>query len=216
MEYTETEYTEYLRQAFPEKILRSILLGVIDGYRVAPGVCKKVLDLPDRHDVLGMVRRGKIHEQLRGVAELHSLKPKDEPGLNGSTFFLSIFSGRYRLVANLVCRRADMVRPAKIRKLWARYNRDGHQGKLAFVQEPPVPDNANFLAILLHGPRGRHRDQPGFVDIVVPDLHFRKYMCRLRLFSMFPQVAESLWQRQDVARKVPGHRKREKRDDGTA
>jgi hypothetical protein len=212
MEYTEAEYTAWLQAAFPEEILRGILLGVIDGYKVAPGVCKKVFSMPDRHDPLGMVRRGKINEQIRGVAELHSLLVKDEPNVNGSAYFLSVVSGRYRLVANLVCRKEDMVRPAKIRKLWARHNRDGHQGKLGFASEEdhPVPEDTIFLAILLHGPRGKHRDQPGFVDIVVPDLRFRKYMCRLRLFSIFPQIAEGLWRRQDVTRKNPTKRKRER------
>jgi hypothetical protein len=216
MEHTKAEYTQYLNEAFPEEILRSILLAVIDGYKAAPGVVKKMFDIPDRHDVLGIARRGKLHEQLRGVAEFHKLQAKDEPNSNRSSFFLSIISGRYRLVANLVCRKKHMVRPAKIRKLWARHNRDA-QSTLGFEpKESPAPGDATFLAILLHGPRGRHRDQPGFVDIVVPDRRFRDYMCRVELLSRFPQIANTMLQRQEMTRREPKERKRRKTDDGRA
>jgi|SRR5579872_1191594 len=210
MRHTQAEYRRYLSEAFPDEVLKAILLAVIDGYKAAPAAVKKAFDSPDRHDALGMARRCKLHEQLRGVAEYQKLQKKDEPNSIGSAFFLSIFSGRYRLVANLVCRRRQMVRPAKIRKMWARHNRDA-QASLGFVpQEDPVPRDATFLAILIHGPRGRHRDQPGFVDIVVPDLHFRKYMCRLELFTKFPQIASDMLQGQSAARRDPKERQRRK------
>lgn len=210
MRHTKAEYERYLREAFPEDVLRAILLAVIDGYRAAPLAVKKAFDRPDRHDALGMARRGKLNEQLRGVADFHRLEKKDEPNSTGSSFFLSIFSGRYRLVANLVCRRKQMVRPAKIRRLWARHNRNA-QAALDFIPPAePVPPDATFLAMLVHGPRGRHPDQPAFVDIVVPDLSFKEYMCHLELFTRFPQIASDMLSRQDPARREPKERKRRK------
>lgn len=210
MEHTPAEYDQYLNEAFEEEVLRAILLAVIDAYSAAPRAAKKALDMPDRHNGLGMIRRGKLHEQLRGVADFHKLEKKDEPNCIGSSFFLSVFSGRYRLVANLVGRSKQMVRPAKIRKMWARHNRDS-QERLAFMPaRPQVPDDAKFLAILVHGPRHKHRDQPAFVDIVVPDLRFQKYMCRIELFSKFPEIALGMLERQDPARREPRQRKRRK------
>ena len=208
MEHTQAEYTQYLQEAYPDDVLRAILLAVIDGYKAAPSAAKKIFDRPDRHDALGIVRRGKLNEQLRGVADFFKLDLRDEPNSAGSTFFLSVFSGRYRLVANIVGRRKQMVRPAKIRRLWAKHNRDA-QGVLGYMpQEGPVPEDTKFLAILIHGPRGRHRDQPAFVDIVVPDLRFSKYMCRIDLFSKFPQIASDMLTRQEPTRREPRERKR--------
>jgi hypothetical protein len=207
MDHTPDEYQQYLTEALPAPLLRAMLLAVIDGYRAAPSAAKKALDLPDRHDGLGMIRRGKLNEQLRGVAEFHQLEKKDEPNSNGSSFFLSIFAGKFRVVAGLVARRKQMVRPAKIRKLWAHHNRDS-QRALGFMPTPTaVPEDARFLAILIHGPRGRRRDQPAFVDIVVPDLRFQRYMCRLDLFSMFPEIALTLVGQRSPARKEPNQRK---------
>jgi hypothetical protein len=211
MDFTPAEYKEFLAQAFTDEVLKALLLAVIDGYRVAPAAVKKILDLPDRHDGLGMARRGKLNEQLRGVADFHKLGMRDESNSNGSSFFLSIFSGRYRLVAGLVGRRKQMIRPAKIRRLWARHNRDA-QGTLGYIPSPPpIPEDAQFLALLIHGPRGRHRDQPAFVDIVVPDLRFTKYMCRIELFARFPQIASDMLTRRDpTVRREPKERKRRK------
>jgi hypothetical protein len=214
MNHTETEYRALLGAAFPPAVLQAVLLAVIDGYKATSPACKKALDIPDRHDAFGIIWRGKINEQLRGVCEHHSLKFRDEPNSNGSTFFLSILSPPLRLVACLVSWRQHMVRPAKIRKVWARHNRDGRWRSLFPNTEDPVPPEAEYAVFLIHGPRGRHRDQPAFVDIVIPDSNFRRYICRVELFKLFPQIALSVVKSQDVHRKQPKPRRR--RDTGSA
>ena len=76
--------------------------------------------------------------------------------------------------------------------------------------EEPTPADVKFLAILIHGPRGRHRDQPAFVDIVVPDLNFSKYMCRIELFLKFPEIASDMLTRKEPVRREPKERKHHK------
>jgi hypothetical protein len=213
MDHTEAEYRAILHEALPEAKLEAILLAVVDGYRAAPLACRKALDIPDRHDAFGMIRRGKINEQLRGVCERHSLDFRDESNKNGSAFFLSIFSQQLRLVAHLVGRRRYMVRPAKIRKAWAQYNRDGRRRSLFPLVEEPVPPDVKYVAFLIHGPRGRHRDQPAFVDVVIPDRDFNLYICRLELFKLFPQIANGVVKGQEAQRKQPKPRRR--RDTGS-
>lgn len=205
MNFTEAEYGDAFRQSFPDVVLRAILLAVIDGYRATPAACKKVVDRPEQHDAFGTLRRAKVYEQLRGVGELHKLEYLNEPNSIGSTFFMSIFSGEFRLAAHLVGRRKNMVRPANIRKAWAAHNHDGRNHKFEFADSPksPLPNGSRFVAFLIHGPRGRHRDQPAFVDIVIPDNNFRDYIYTLSLFKMFPQIANGVTGSREQTRKLP-------------
>jgi hypothetical protein len=212
MEFTEREYRELFLQGFPNQLLRSHLLAIIDGYRSTPGAVKKALEFADRHDAFGMVRRGKIDEQLRGVADLNKLRYTQDPNSVGSCYFLSVFSGKFRLVA-LLGGNARRIRPAKIRRTWARYNEDGRWSDLFPEQQDPVPADAVFVAFLLHGPRGRRRDQPGYVHVVIPDSRCRAFICRFDLFKMFPDVAMGLLKATELVRKEPKPKKgtREKR-----
>jgi hypothetical protein len=168
-----------------------MVLGVIDGYRATPNACKRAVDLPDRHDVFGTVRRGKIDEQLRGVAELNHLRFDHSPNAGGSWFFLSIFSGRFRLAAYLAGP-SRRIRPAKIRKAWAAHNRDGRWYELFPRKEEPVPDDAIYLAFLTHGPRRHHRDQPSYVEVVITDPDCKRFICRFELLKMFPDLAAQI------------------------
>ena len=93
MEHTEQEYRDLFREAFPDQVLGSLVKAVVDGYGVTPRACRRALDTPDQHDAFGAIRRGKINEQLRGVAGRFQFASADEPNENGSTHFLSIFSG---------------------------------------------------------------------------------------------------------------------------
>jgi hypothetical protein len=206
MNHTEAEYRSLFHQAFPDQLLKAHLLGVIDGYAATPAACRKALDRPDQHDGFGMIRRGKIHEQLRGVAERHSLHHADEKNDTGSAFFLSTFVGCFRLVALLAGTRRR-IRPAKIREHWARHNRDGRWTTLFPKREEPIPADVKYVAFLIHNPRSRRRDQPAFVEIVIPDRQCRTFICKFDLFQMFPQVANDMAKSREATRTDPKRRK---------
>lgn len=218
MTHTEREYRESFKEAFSDQLLKANLLAVIDGYAATPAACKKALDRPDQHDAFGNIRRGKIHEQLRGVAERHSLRSVDERNENGSAYFLSTFVGCFRLVA-LLSGTKRRIRPAKIRKHWARYNRDGRWTEL-FPQtegpKDPTPIDVKYVAFLLHTPRHRRRDQPAFVEIVIPDQQCRSVICHFDLFQMFPQVANDMAKSREATRKEPKPRKRGGKEKGNS
>lgn len=208
MIHTEGFYSQIVNDALQPDHLKGLLLGVIDGYRIAPAACKRAMDGPDRHDALGVIRRGKINEQLRGVADRFKIQYEDKSNSTNSTYFLSLFSGQLRLVAHLIGGRRHMVRPANIRKLWARHNHYILPALFGPEPEPVVPEDAHYVAFLIHGPRGRHRDQPAFAEIVVPDKHFRTYVCRLNLFSMFPEIANAITEKPRIQRTEPKPRRR--------
>ena len=219
MDHTEAAYASALHQAFPDHVLKAILLGIVDGYRVTPTACKKAMDLPDRHDVFGHIRRGKINEQLRGVGDRHQIQCRDEFNSAGSACFLSMMSGEFRLAAHLVGRRRTRIRPARIREEWAAYNHDGRWGQFDFAATTasPLPAGGSFVAFLIHGPRGRHRDQPAFVEIVVPDNHLNTYIYRLDLFKRFPQVAVDVVRGRDQqTRKLPRPKRNRGKEEGLA
>jgi hypothetical protein len=188
MTITPDEYRGKVNDAFQPEVLKGFMLGVATAYRTAPEHCKRQYEEPDRHDMIGCVRRARIQEAIRGVAERYQLAYKDEPNTNGSHYFLSVLSGEIRLVCNLVATRRTMVRPAKIRKLWARYNFSA-QTQL-FSDGDGVPEGWRHLAVLVHSPMGRHRDEAGFVDIVVPNRTFSEYLVRFDLFKLFPAETE--------------------------
>jgi hypothetical protein len=184
------EYRQKLLAAFPKECLKAFLLGVGDAYRETPEHCKRHFEKEDRHDLVGRVRRAKVHESLRGVAERFNLEHKDVPNSNGSTYFLCVLSGEIRLITCLIPTRRSMVRPAKIRKLWAR-NNVGSQHTFWLSEEADEQKlRLEHLAILVHAPYGRHKDEVSFVDIVIPSQNFKDYEQRLDLFALFPKEGE--------------------------
>ena len=108
-----TEYRALLEQAFAPEVQQALLLAVGSGYHSALEHCKRHFEREDRHDALGAARRGKLHGEIRGVAKCFSLDSKDEPNSNGSTYFLSVFSGEFRLICCLVAAPDVMVRPCE-------------------------------------------------------------------------------------------------------
>lgn len=73
-----------------------------------------------------------------------------------------------------------------------------------------VPPDVKYVAFLIHNPRSRRRDQPAFVEIVIPDIRCRSFICRFDLFQMFPQVATDMVNAGNAVRKDPKPRKRGK------
>jgi hypothetical protein len=209
MNHTEAAYSELFTVAFSRQLLRSILLAVIEAYKATPSAVKRAVDLPDRHDIFGTVRRGKIDELLRGVAELNHLRVEHSANVNGSWFFTSIFSGRFRLAAYLAGS-GRRIRPAKIREAWAAHNHDGRWRSLFPRKEEPVSEDATYAAFLIHGPRPRHRNQPSYVEVVITDRDCKKFICRFELFKMFPEIAAQVVQPSTPSRKEPKPRKRRK------
>jgi len=57
---------------------------------------------------------------------------------------------------------------------------------------PPLerPNGYPHLAVLIHSPRGRFRDEPSFTDIVIPNPNFTDYIDRIQLFSRFNKVVD--------------------------
>jgi len=213
MEHTEAEYKALLSRAFPEPIMKALLRGVVDGYSATPSACKRALDKPDRHDGFGTIRRGKVNELVRGVCDRHELRYKDEPNSAGSTYFLSVFSGRIRLCAQLLSLRSSRIPNAEIRKMWAAHNRDGRNGELFDTGEPSVPLDAVYCAFLVHSPRRNRRDQPAFVDIVIPDKSLKRFILTVNLYQLFPEVALEVGNAQEPKRAQPKPRKLTRRKD---
>jgi hypothetical protein len=191
MAITPDEYRAKLLKAFEKEVLKALMLAVGDAYRTTPEHCKRHYDTPDRHDVIGHIRRARVHEAVRGVAERYALDYKDVPNANGSAFFLSVLAGEIRLICCLIATKKSMIRPAKIRRYLAAQNFDS-QVPLPFhpgdneTEEPKL----EHLAVLVHAPAGRHRDQAAFVDIVIPNRAFSRYLQRIELFDLFPVEAE--------------------------
>jgi hypothetical protein len=183
---TPEEYLAKLHRAFKVEELKGFMLGVAGAYPAARDHCKRHYELPDRPDMLGRDRRAKVHEAVRGVAERFELAHKNEPNVNGSIHFLCISSGEFRLICCAVPSRKSMVRPAIIRKVLARENFDAQEGLFPDAENSSIGINLKHLAILVHAPNGRHKDEAGFVDIVIPDSRVSKYIQRLELFKLFP------------------------------
>jgi hypothetical protein len=215
MEHTEAEYLQIVQMAFSQAVLKALLRSVIDAYGATGAACKRALSAPDRHDGFGTIRRGKINELLRSVCEFHKITFKDEANSAGSAYFLSLFSNNLRLCAHLSARRSK-IRSAEIRKMWAAHNRDGRNGILFPSGEGPVPANAVYCAFLLHAPRRYRRDQPAFVDIVIPDRNLRKSILTLSLYHLFPEIAMEVGRVQEPKRAQPKPRKNPRRKDADA
>jgi hypothetical protein len=164
------------------------------------------MDGPDRHDAFGTIRRGKINEVLRGVCDLHNLQCKDEANVTGSANFLSVFSGRFRLCAQLSSRRGRIPK-AKIRRVWARHNVDGRNRNFFPEHQIQVPPEAIYCAFLVHSPRRKHRDQPAFVDIVIPDTSLRGGILTINLYNLFPDIASEVIRVPEPKRAEPQPRK---------
>jgi hypothetical protein len=213
MDYSEADYRKIVTRAFAKPILKSLLLGVIDGYGAAGPACNRALDKPDRHDGLGVIRRGKINEVLRGVCDRYKIPFRDEPNSCGSAYFLSMFSGNVRLCAHLAGRRTT-IRNAEIRRIWAANNLDG-RNRVLFdeMENPEPPEGAMFCAFLLHAPRSRRRDQPAFVRLVIPDQKLKKTILRMDLYRLFPEVAQQVGKTVEPKRAAPKPRKITRREE---
>ena len=59
-------------------------------------------------------------------------------------------------------------------------------------ERPDIAEGGRFLAMLIHGPRRKRKDQPGFVDLVIPNRRLNGYICRVQLFQEFPKIAEEM------------------------
>ncbi len=188
------------------------MLGVGDAYRSATDHAKRHFSRETKHDVLGRVRRARVDETIRGVAERfadrYSVAVANERNANGSCLFLCIRSGEIRLVCCLVATRRSMVKPSVIRKIWAKHN---YSAQASLFYEEVHTDRAfqkiEHLAVLVHAPVRKQKDEVEFVDIVIPDQKFREYNQRIQLFEMFPQEADKYKER---------FKRRRSRDEGIA
>src|ERR1035438_4641563 len=168
MRYTEEEYRKLVESCYPADFRADVLKGFVTAYRVAPDHCKRHFDEPDRHDVLGMTRRGRIHQEVRGVANRHKIDTRDEANSIGSSHYLRLTSGRLNLIVCATASPKTRIRRAVFREMLAIFNRDAQQD-LNFVQQndSEPPKGSRFLSVLIHAPRRGRRDQPEFVDLVV-------------------------------------------------
>ena len=206
MGLSESECRELLRRDFSPEVLRAFLLAVGGAYKAAADHCKKHIEKEERHDVLGHVRRAKLDEGIRGVGERFSIESKTIPNANGSAYFMTLLSGEFRLICCLAHSPRDMVRPAKTRKLWAKYNFEP-QATLGFIPLLEKLEGDKHLAILMHGPRGLHRDEAGYCDIVIPNPSFTSYAGRIKLFSEFREAVQQnpkLFRPRQIRREASG------------
>ena len=167
-----------------------------DAYRASIDHAKRHFAAERRHDVVGGVRRAKVDEAIRGVidrfAGKYEIEPRNEPNANGSCYFLCLRSAGIRLVCCLVATRKAMVRPSVIRRMWAAHNYSSQRGLFdgwEIAQDQPL--KIEHLAVLVHAPVRKRKEELNFVDIVIPDRKFRDYNHRIQLFEMFPKEAES-------------------------
>jgi hypothetical protein len=95
---------------------------------------------------------------------------------------------RFRMSMPKRCGKLQTDPLPKIRKMWALHNFDSQEG--LFIGAEEVPIRMEHLAVLVHSPAGRHKNQAAFVDVVIPDRNLRRYNERIPLFEMFPKEAE--------------------------
>jgi hypothetical protein len=212
MTITPEEYRDKILNAFPDEVLKAFMLGIGDAYRSATDHVKRHFSRETKRDVLGRVRRARVDETIRGVterfADRYRVAVTNETNANGSCLFLCIRSGEIRLVCCLIATRRSMVKPSVIRKIWAKHNYSAQAG--LFHDEPDNDKAFNkieHLAVLVHAPVRRQKDEVDFVDIVIPDQRFREYNQRIELFEMFPNEADKYKER---------FKRRRSRDEGIA
>jgi hypothetical protein len=192
MEYhTDDEYRTLARDQFPEEMRRGLLLATGNVY-------KRSLDHTNRnierreHDGLGHWRREKMQDALMGVAnryeEEYNIQYVGACNSNGSSHFSTIISPKVRLICCLAPGSRKMVRPARIRKMFAANNLDSQCWLMEEMRPPAERYDDRYLAILLHGPAGKNRGVLGFCDIVFPSQNFSGYMGRIQLFEEFASV----------------------------
>jgi hypothetical protein len=143
-----------------------------------------------------MTRRGRIHQEVRGVAVRHKIDARDHANSTGSSCYLLLTSGQLNLIVCATASPTARIRRATFREILAIFNQDA-QEDLAFVPEDSSapPTGSRFLSVLIHAPRRGRRDQPAFVDLVVPNKNLTGYICRLSLFKEFPNIAQEMLHR---------------------
>lgn len=186
MESLEAQIQEALHVPFLNDLCRLVFAA----YRQADDECQG-LAWQVAHDYRSDRRRCLIEQGLPVIA-----KPHKDQGINagylgnhtGTSYFAQVNCRNVVLTQSFVDSPETMVRKAEFRKTRARNNTPS----LFDNDEPPTAD-APLYTLLLHGVEdGKRRRDPYFIDIVVPDQECRRYLARLKLFSICYAVVDSL------------------------
>jgi hypothetical protein len=195
MEHTEAEYLAILRDSLPKKFMGALLASVVTAHHAAFRHVRSTFDnAASRHNVLGHVRREKLHEEALSLGEKFKVKAEMKPYARGSGYYLLISSKQIFLIICVTPSRKTMVRPAEYKKILAQFNENTQQ---KFSWMPQDESGNQFLCILIHG-RRRGKNYPAFADIAFPHKSFERWMCRLNLFSEFPEIVDKLIIRPDM------------------
>src|SRR5580698_4926053 len=110
MEHTEAEYMAILREDLPTPFLKALLTSVVTAHRAAYNHTKRTFDLPAiRQNLLGHVRREKLHEEALALGERFRIRAEMKPYGRGSGYYLLVSAKRIFLVVCVVQSRKTMV-----------------------------------------------------------------------------------------------------------
>lgn len=207
MKLTNTEYLALLRDAFSEEFLKALFQGVVTAHRAAPSHLNRSFDKPERHNLLGHIRRAKLNEEVIALGERFKVKADWKAYGRGSGYYVLVSSKRIFMVICVVRSKRTMVRDAEYRRALAHYNETTQQ-KFAFIPDAPKVEDSQHLCVLIHG-RRKGKDHPAFADVAFPDKTFGEWICRLDLFREFPALVDKLILKPEMEAQ-PKHRKARK------
>jgi hypothetical protein len=151
-------------QSIAPPVQSELLRTIKQLYPVSYRATVDLVRTPEVGDLYPKVRRGIIEGGARSVAEKHGLSTKIETNRSGNTHTV-IQSGNFFLTISQVCDPSDMVRHAAFRAEDALHN---HPLFAALTEDEPPESEAQYNAILKHGPDPKNPDQLGYALIVFP------------------------------------------------
>jgi hypothetical protein len=136
----------------------------------------------EARDFIGYYRWIQIRSDLRGFADrfprIQSIPKR---------FHTLIKSGQILLTASSIQDPEEILRHANYREAYS----VSSQLDL-FEQERPIPEDALFYCILLHGHNSIDTRQPSFAKIVFPDKECQTYVHEINLFTRYESLVKDL------------------------
>jgi hypothetical protein len=158
-------------------------------YRKADDFCEELLDGPETHDTLPILRRALAEQSLRfEMAKVDGAIATAEPNKVGNSFHTRVMIGRIVLTESAVESPDALVRPAEFRNAYAVM----YQLAMSFVDQETPPADGLIYTVLLHGLEPGKRGLPGFVHVAFPNPTWTRYVDRIDLLRRYPEMTQEL------------------------
>jgi hypothetical protein len=192
----------------PEKIQKALLQRILQCYRDASQHCYKHFRPAQAKDVSGHYRRGRIEDEMIGVAERFrkdGVTFNEVPYKRNTGHHVELRSGMVTFTESCVLFKDDLPREADFRETLAS---TGQREMFAEGKDEEVEPGTTLYAVLLHGVgTGSKRERCAFASIRFPAKNFRGYLGgTVDLFNKFPEFVQEFYadsaEQQDTELKV--------------